>query len=328
MKCYRIYGLIVFYILFLQSECFAQLNLVPNPSFENYSSCPTSLGKIKFAIPWDVAILNNSSDYFNTCNTSGFTSIPSNYFGHQSARTGNAYAGIITYSWNGIPTNYREYIQVELLDTLQFGVEYCLRFFVSPGDSCRRVSNDFGAYFANAMVLDSCGGLASCTLPFQPQIENPASNQLNDRNLWIEISGSFVASGGEKYLLFGNFKDATQSTATLTGWSNIPGLSHTYYYIDDVLLSPCDSLTGIENINVGSHLTVFPTIAEEILEIKSDNSMINSITIWNIMGEKLIDIIKLNQPVYSIDVSGLSHGMYIVLVSINHSNKAALFMKN
>jgi len=306
----------------------AQMNLVPNPSFETYTSCPTSLGKIKFATPWDLAIWNNSSDYFNSCNPSGWSSVPSNLFGFQYPRTGNAYAGIITYSWNSVPNNYREYIQVELVDSLHQGVEYCLNLFVSPGDSCRRVSNDFGAYFSTSLIVDSCGGLPYCNLPFQPQIENPSTNDLNDRNSWIEISGSFVASGGEKFLILGNFKDTSSSTATLTGWSNIQSLAHTYYYIDDVFLAPCDSITGLKDEVFENSLHIFPTIASGEINIRLDNSLLNSVSIYNIIGESVLNIKNLKTSEATVNISKLNKGMYILKVSSSQRTLTSYFIKN
>ncbi len=320
--------LLIILMTFTYSPLKAQFNLVPNPSFETYTSCPTSLGKIKFATPWDLAIWNNSSDYFNSCNPSGWSSVPSNLFGFQYPRTGNAYAGIATYSWNVVPNNAREYIQVELLDSLEAGIEYCLNFFVSPGDSCRRVSNDFGAYFSTSLIVDSCGGLPYCNLPFQPQIENPSTNDLNDRNSWIEISGSFVASGGEKFLILGNFKDTSTSTATLTGWSNIQSLAHTYYYIDDVLLAPCDSITGLTDEVLENSLHIFPTIASGEINIRLDNLLLNSVSIYNIIGESVLNIKNLKTSEATVNISKLNIGMYILKVSSSQKTLTSYFIKN
>jgi hypothetical protein len=42
-------------------------NLIPNPGFEDYTSCPTYAEEIAKAFPWKNLTL--STDYFNACNT-------------------------------------------------------------------------------------------------------------------------------------------------------------------------------------------------------------------------------------------------------------------
>ena len=46
---------------------FAQ-NLVPNPSFENYSACPENISEIDFALPW-TSTTGATPDYYNSCST-------------------------------------------------------------------------------------------------------------------------------------------------------------------------------------------------------------------------------------------------------------------
>src|ERR1700749_1133263 len=88
----------------------AQVNLVPNPSFEIYTSCPTGSSQLSLAIPWQ-GVTTNSSDYFNVCGTGGAT-VPFSGSNFQNARTGNAYAAIWLINSYGV--NYREYLQVKL----------------------------------------------------------------------------------------------------------------------------------------------------------------------------------------------------------------------
>jgi hypothetical protein len=105
---------------FSPSRIIAQpINLVPNPSFEVYDSCPSTWtsgdGPIVLANPWfQPYIPASSSDYFNSCDvTSNFWGVPFNVLGYQLARTNQAYAGIILRYGNNNSTNYREYIEVE-----------------------------------------------------------------------------------------------------------------------------------------------------------------------------------------------------------------------
>ncbi|MGQ0828228.1 MAG: hypothetical protein ACT4ON_07525 [Bacteroidota bacterium] len=90
-------------------------NLVPNPSFEIFSSCP-SANFINYANPW-ISPTAASPDYYNVCGASGF-GIPSNTLGYQYPKDGVAYAGL--YTFGTVNYNYREYIQVELIDSIMY----------------------------------------------------------------------------------------------------------------------------------------------------------------------------------------------------------------
>src|ERR1700741_3310729 len=93
----------------------AQNNLVPNPSFENFSQCPNGQAQLSYANSW-IQPTGNTPDYFNACANPAFIGIPHNFIGSQNARTGTAYAGFSPY-YNCV-WNCREYIEVPLIDTL------------------------------------------------------------------------------------------------------------------------------------------------------------------------------------------------------------------
>lgn len=72
-------------LIFLFSVCGYAQNLVPNPSFEDTLQCPNGdFNNIKFWINPTSA----TPDIFNSCSTDGFTGVPVNYFGNQSASMG------------------------------------------------------------------------------------------------------------------------------------------------------------------------------------------------------------------------------------------------
>ena len=95
----------------------AQANLVPNPSFEAFTACPSNSSQLLNALPWYGEPVN-SSDYYNTCGSNGY-GIPINISGNEQAKNGNAYSGIYLYI-NAFP-NAREYIEAQLIDTLENG---------------------------------------------------------------------------------------------------------------------------------------------------------------------------------------------------------------
>ena len=72
------------YLLFLiniglSNRIVAQINLVPNSSFEVYDSCPDFDGQINRAIPlFQPYTLGSSTDYFNSCTLDTIVDVPFN----------------------------------------------------------------------------------------------------------------------------------------------------------------------------------------------------------------------------------------------------------
>lgn len=229
-------------------------NLVLNPSFESYSNCPQGPGAINVVTNWsnpDTA----TSDYYNSCHTviAGFSvDVPSNSQGWQQARTGNGYAGLIAVEQSfGLSTNYREYIQGQLSAPLQAGQQYCVSFFWSLSNKSVYTSQNLGVYFSNTQVFLQ----QSTALPFTPQV-SASGTYLNDTTNWVLFSGTFTATGGEQFLIIGNFNNPANTVSTTTG---VPsdvfntGGDFAYYYIEDVSVTQ----SGICCIaDVGTHAPV------------------------------------------------------------------------
>ncbi len=298
----------------------AQYNLVPNPSFEIYDTCPNNGGQIKFVASWTNPLYQTTPDYFNSCSPIQYhVSVPENYLGYEYAHTGNAFMDIVTYTHgpNPLANDYREYLQVKLTDSLIGGVDYCIRFYVSAADSCRYISDNIGIYFSSIQVHDTCQPYP-CNLHYIPQFQNLSTNHLNNRNGWTEVSGTYNATGGEKYIILGNFKDSFSTVATYTGW----GINNfAVYYIDDVLISPCDSLNGIlENQIPKVGIKLFPIPTDKEIKIESKDE-IDQIQIYSIIGELLYTDNEKHPPsITTIDVSKFSKGLYSVSI-LTRKNK-------
>lgn len=224
----------------LASQPASAVNLVPNPSFETFTQCPTDglFSPVSFAPPWSSPTLA-SPDYFNACSgpLSGM-GVPVNIAGNQSARTGSAYAGFATsVGFNpadppGTPT-YSEYIEVPLLLPLVAGASYSVSFYVSLADWSSPATDSIGAHLS----VGSVGPLPiMMEIPLSPQIENPTGNHLTDKTGWVLVGGTYTASGGEDHLTIGRFHVQTLAslTTTMLGGGNF----WPYYYIDDVAVEP------------------------------------------------------------------------------------------
>lgn len=176
------------------------VNLVPNPSFESYSSCPFSFGQASVAISWSVPTLG-TSDYFNACAPASFPSVnvPYTQIGYRPARTGVGMAGLIPYS---PAPDYREYLQAQLSFPLAAGQTYEVRFYVSLADTASLAVDRLGAYLSVGPV-----GPVNNDAPLgvTPQVESPAATYLTDAINWILVSGTFVAAGGEDHIVIGSW---------------------------------------------------------------------------------------------------------------------------
>jgi hypothetical protein len=229
----RIRNRILLFLIFLCGTIAAQTNLVPNPSFEIYSSCPTSFGEIFKAVNW-IDPTSSSSDYFDSCNN-GNWGVPLNAGGHQNARTGNGYSGIVTFSPSSIT---REYIQVKLLDTLEIGKQYCLTFYISFGDTSSYATDRLGAVLSSTPIT----GTQFNVLNYSPQVENPVNSIITNDSTWQKISGIVNATGNELYLTIGNFYNDANTHFIV---ADTTYLHSAYYYIDDVsIVELSDCIAG------------------------------------------------------------------------------------
>jgi hypothetical protein len=199
------------------------VNLVPNPGFEQVTSCPTGFSQLYKAAPWTDPN-TGTSDAYNACSPGGFPSVnvPANTFGYQAAHGGVGYGGFLVRNF----ADYHEYVQAPLTSPLAAATTYKVEFWVSLADTSNGAIDRLGAYFqAGALNVGS-----NTTLPFTPQVESPAFTYLDDTVNWTKVSGTFVAAGGEDHIVIGNFHDDL-STNVQPMPGGYPGIN---YYIDDV----------------------------------------------------------------------------------------------
>jgi gliding motility-associated-like protein len=227
-------------------------NLVPNPSFESYNSCPISIGGLDYSPSYSsfptvqgwvspMPTSNGSPDYFNTCAAlSSGVHVPEITFGYQNPRSGKAFAGIIAWEGKKQGTNWvsdvREYIQCKLTQPMQAGKKYCVSFYVNPSISSvfnfNYVSIDaIGINFSNTQLLQPNGYVITAPV----HVSNAGGNYLSDTANWIRISGNYIASGGEQWLTLGCFTNGPPAFVQAYPPLIDPLLNYrSYMYIDDV----------------------------------------------------------------------------------------------
>lgn len=302
----------------------AQVNLVPNPSFEDFSDCPFSTSSLNYAIGW-INPTGYSPDYFNACDTGMFAGVPKNSFGIQSAKTGYAYAGIITM----IETDSREYIQSQLTDQLLANYTYEVSFYVSPADVSTYVSNDVGAYFS-AAPIHSIPANSLLYLPYTPQVQNnPITNPLNARDTWIKVSETFTASGGEQYITIGNFKDDASTDTVHYPTIPTPSFFHaSYHYIDDVSVVCLDCPVGMLNVIDNGSISIYPNPASDWVNVDWRSVSPVKITLLNSIGIPVLVKIQSSTSL-QIDVTQYPSGVYFLKAEANdYSLVKTLFIKH
>lgn len=290
------------FILFFSSEILNSQNLVPNGDFEQYIGCPTfqyQLDSTKFWInpsAWNMGYFG-TPDYYNQCSSGTIVNIPSNYQGFQLARSGTAYAGIITY--NSL-FEYREYLEVPLTNTLQFNSCYHFEMYVNLSDNSQYTIDNIGVYLSDTLINGITNALP---LPFAPHISNQPGNIFDTLN-WTLIWGDFTASGNENYLIIGNFNSDTTSNYTYI--NNLAPFPQVYLYIDDVSLSVC---TNINENDYEHNLSIYPNPVTDKLVVRNEQK--SEIEIVNIEGE-IIKVIYATENETIINVIEFPTGFYII----------------
>lgn len=218
----------------------AQVNLVPNGSFEEYNICPVGPDELYNVNQWFDPTYA-SPDYFNACSPLSFVSVPINYMGHQEG-SGEAYSGIGIHI-TAQPNYLREYISVKLIQPLEANKKYCVSYFISLAEHSKLYLSSIGVLFTDTIIPTPLGG----PLPFSPQLLNSASNQLSDSIGWKLIEFEYTATGDENYLTIGCFENT--ANLSYTYFNNMDTINaFAYYYIDDVSVAACENSINIPNV--------------------------------------------------------------------------------
>ncbi|MCX2720594.1 OmpA family protein [Lentiprolixibacter aurantiacus] len=213
--------------------CQAQ-NLVQNPSFEKFEQCPVKLGNLNTdVVQWSTPTLG-STDYFHSCSIHMGT--PKNFNGEQAAKFGSGYSGLYLYA----PDDYREYLQGELIGTLEKGKQYELSFFISLAERSDFAIREFGVLFTdNPLKFETKRNISRKVRYSEANnryhyLRIPDSEFFRDTQDWVEVRTTFEAKGTERFMILGNFEN---NAATLTTKRKRLARQGAYYYLDRVSLS-------------------------------------------------------------------------------------------
>ncbi|MBN4077682.1 T9SS type A sorting domain-containing protein [bacterium AH-315-C20] len=277
-----------------------QVNLVPNPSFEDSSGCPIAQGMIELVDDW-YSPTNGTPDYQHSCHAGTSAGVPQNGFGWQMARTGEAYVGGHANAFTG--TDVREYVQAQLVSPLEVNAVYEVRFYLSHADSSQRTCDNFGAYFSASPVSQS----DAKNLPYIPQIISESGMQLNDKFGWMEVKDTMISVGGENYITLGIFDD----DAT-TNWEFVGGgwEAAAHYYIDDVSVIKIGTV-GYDDPNNHPILTSNPL--NQTITVSS-SKLITQILVMDLSGQLVLrqNLYRQNNAV--INLGTIKSGIYVLAI--------------
>jgi hypothetical protein len=302
---------------FLQS----QTNLVPNPSFEIYDTCPNTESQIIRAVNWYAA--KQTPDYFNSCapNIYPSFSVPNNIFGYCPAASGSAYCGIIT-RWALDNYYHAEFTGCQLQAPLQTGVKYYLSLKTMRSGGANRYNecgiNKIGMLFStNQYSCTPTTPICNCAQFYTDSI-------ITDTLSWTRIAGSFVADSNYSFINIGNFFiDGLEDSIMVRGVQ-----CNAYYFFDDVCVST-DSVyayTYSYNTNIGVNILndklvkIYPNPVKDFLIVEDKENNITQINLYTDTGELIKTYIENLKEINRLDFTNLTSGIYNITIYMKDLN--------
>jgi gliding motility-associated-like protein len=227
---------ILFYFLFA-FQTLGQQNLILNGDFEEYWECPddaTQIERCKYV--YNPCENVSTSDYFNACYTPSANStpvgIPNNFNpgGYQYPLSGNGMLGFLSVDGN-MEFNYREYIQLSLVESLICGKKYSFTAYFNLSNGYKYSVRNICFYFSMEQ-LDEQEYLYKL---FEPQFVDSVT-EINDTLNWTKISFEFMADKPYRFVSIGHFKkDGIASYFEVDANAFYQNLD-TYLFVDSVSL--------------------------------------------------------------------------------------------
>lgn len=340
----------------LADQSNAQVNLVPNGSFEECYVCDKSMlwgGQIFIdsihVIPYikdwfspkatpdrfsSTVEITNGSLLVCEVITHGDSACkpPNTGWGFQYPRTDSSFIGLITFGGDEAhylpPTDnnrYREWLGVKLKDTLKANVCYEFTMYVARAERSNRIVSSIGAFFSSDSLVENMFFEPQTTpVPFDSslvQIQHNPWETIYETD-WTPITGIFRATGNERYLYIGNFLiDSQYPIVDLDTLQDVNYCYDSYFFIDDVSLyeykEPCNLPLTIEE-SKKSTIPIYPNpTAENVTIALPSNTNKAELLIYTMQGQ-LLSQTQLTGT-QTINTSNLANGFYLFVIQSNGS---------
>ena len=219
-------------------------NLVPNPGFEQFESCPksyTSRAPGTLVPGWEMPS-RGTPDYYHSCSRFN-VGVPMNMMGNCFPAEGKAYAGMILLENPGKmeegkrPLDYREYLRCALEEPLEAGKKYRVGCAFAVAGHSMYLAPRLGLHLSDEPVKKRKG-----VIGVEPNVLMDSTRFDYEQETWYSLSDTITARGGEKHLLIGNFFDDRHTPYRERRLSDYPGyrkrsieeIAVAYLFIDEV----------------------------------------------------------------------------------------------
>lgn len=307
-------------------------NLVPNFSFEDYSTCPTAQDQVQYSVGWSkYSDVPSTPDYYNACSSSGGVGVPQSFFLYQQAhRNCEAYVGLVTRTNN---PNDREDVGIQLTQPLVIGQKYFLSFYTVMGGTSdgtfyyESPSNNIG------MRLSTVAYNSSNPAPIDNFAHLRSVAIISDTLNWVRISGSIIADSAYNFLILGNFYDDVNTDTITLNCANCIN-NYSYCLVDDVCISTdsllanggIDALSCTASVNeiASNHaISVFPNPTNNMITVSLQSNTNDEIILTDMYGKVCYTENANNRNSVTFDLTPYSSGMYFLKIINRKEKKSA-----
>ena len=224
-------------------------------TFENKTDAVSELGGIDLFENGICSPTDIKADLFSSSGSSDVR-IPLNIYGteeHIKEVDGEKYVGLVLYK-PGKSAGGRSYVTIPLGNsknpiTLKKNLKYCVEFSISLAESSKFSVNNISALFSKDLLPISTGAIYNSS---DRLIKGQGNKVYSGFYGWEKVCNIYTAKGDEKFITIGNF-DKNESTNFMSVKkpkdSEIETLSHSYYYIDNVIVTLIDNETECKCYN-------------------------------------------------------------------------------